>query len=174
MTPVHQGIVMHGILSCQREAGGDHLVSHAELQQLVAGLVYKPGWVFAMAGGWTFSNGPLTTPRLAGQAVNVSTGGSSTYAWPDGELLTLVIEIVTPDSGDPSRTVLVQHRFTAPPWTPSDGWRRWVLEQILAVERHEACEFFQIGSGRPFYPQHGPGADLYAIRERVPAVRGEP
>jgi hypothetical protein len=144
-------------------------LSHAELQQLVAAVVYKPGWAFAVVGGWSFSSGPITTPPVTfpGQTVNTGGTASGTWAWPDGEPVTLVIEIATPDSGDPSRTVLVQHRFTAPPWTPSDGWRRWLLEQILAVERHEACEFFQVAGDRPFYPQHGPDADLYAIRERA-------
>jgi hypothetical protein len=143
-------------------------MSHAELQQLVAGVAYKPGWAFAVVGGWTFSAGPvMQTTVLPGQPVNTGSAAGGTYAWPDGELLTLVIEIVTPDSGDPSRTVLVQHRFPAPPAPPAGGWRRWLLAQILAVETHEACEFFQLDGGRPFYPQHGPDADLYAIRERA-------
>lgn len=141
-------------------------MSRAELQQLAAGLVYKPGWTFALHGGWSFSNGPISTPTLGWPGQTHNTGGTMAV-WPDGEPLALVIEIYTPDSGDPSETVLVQHRFPVPPGPPPGGWRRWLLDQVLAVETHEACEFFQVEDSRPFYPEHGPDADLYAIRERA-------
>jgi hypothetical protein len=134
-----------------------------ELQQLVASLAYKPGWSFRVVSGNTFSMGAVATEP----AGNVSTGTvAASYAWPEGWAATLVIEIRTPDSGDPSRTILVSHHFSVPSASFCGSWRRWLLEQILAVERHEACEFFQIGEGRPFYPEHGPDVDLYAVRER--------
>ena len=62
------------------------------------------------------------------------------------------------------------------------SWRRWLFEQLLLVERHEACEFFrfeydtpnQIGTERlgtnhhverPYAPHHGPGNDPYIVFE---------
>ena len=34
---------------------------------------------------------------------------------------------------------------------------------ITEVERHEACEFFQIDGERPYAPHHGPGNDPYIV-----------
>ena len=45
------------------------------------------------------------------------------------------------------------------------SWRRWIFEQILLVERHEAMEFFQVGDDKPFAPSHGFGQDPYLVRE---------
>jgi hypothetical protein len=124
------------------------------LAELVAVLKYKPGWHFAL--------------------YDLDRGQGS-------KGLTLVITIHTPDSYAPERTIAVAHYMLVPP-AAYDGrsWQRWLFEQILLVERHEACEFFQIVEmdwykgqdgeqhrivNRPYAPSHGPGNDPYLIRE---------
>jgi hypothetical protein len=42
-------------------------------------------------------------------------------------------------------------------------WTQWLLDQILLVERHEACEFFRIKGERIYAPHHGPGNDPYIV-----------
>jgi hypothetical protein len=80
--------------------------------------------------------------------------------------LTLVIRITTPDAYHPDIRRGVLHYFPVPPAAyDMRSWRRWLLEQVLLVERHEACEFFQLAGDRPFAPSHGPGNDPYLIRE---------
>lgn len=59
------------------------------------------------------------------------------------------------------------------------SWRRWLFEQVLLVERHEACEFFVVDGERPYAPRHGPGNDPYVVVEyakdedRRTSFRGE-
>lgn len=112
--------------------------------------------------------------------------------------LTLVIELQTPNSyTDPKRRrITVHHLFPVPPAAYNrQSWRRWLLEMILLVHTHEACEFFEEpcpkceGAGwletdfdthttepcdgqgchqgfvKPFAPNHGPGYDPYRIVE---------
>lgn len=90
---------------------------------------------------------------------------------------TLVITIDTPDSYHPETRRSVAHYFPVPPaaydWR---SWMRWLFDQVLLVERHEAMEFFQVIPAimvyspvepitRPYAPSHGPGNDPYMIRE---------
>jgi hypothetical protein len=88
--------------------------------------------------------------------------------------LFLVVCIEAPDSGGSGQRVFFEHRFAAPPEELAMPWHRWLLDRILDVERHEACEFFAIGDDRPFYPDHGPAANLYGITERHAAAAGKP
>lgn len=46
------------------------------------------------------------------------------------------------------------------------SWRRWLFDQVLRVETHEAMEFFKIDGVRPYAPHHGPGNDPYAIFDK--------
>lgn len=60
----------------------------------------------------------------------------------------------------------VYHYMLVPPAAYDyRSWRRWLLEQCLLVDQHEACEFFQIDGEHPYAPSHGPGNDPYMIRE---------
>lgn len=107
------------------------------LEALVAKLKYKPRWHFELRD----------TDR--GQ---------------DSVGLTLAILIKEPDTYNPEDLISVVHYMPVPPAAFNEtSWRRWLLEQILLVERHEACEFFQIDGERPYAPNHAPGNDPYII-----------
>ena len=45
------------------------------------------------------------------------------------------------------------------------SWQRWLFEQCLLGERHEAMEFFTISGEHPYAPNHGPGNDPYIDAE---------
>lgn len=125
------------------------------LAELVAKLRYKRGWRFYLG--------------------NVDRGQGS-------KGLTLIIEITGSDSYHPEQQITVNHYMLVPP-AAYDGrsWRRWLFEQILLVERHEAMEFFTLVhrgpfikkdgtttetvDERPYAPSHGPGNDPYLVRE---------
>jgi hypothetical protein len=70
-----------------------------------------------------------------------------------GHGTTLIITTKGYDSYHPERgeTYRVIHYFPVPPAAYDErSWRRWLLERVLEIERHEACEFFQIGGERPY------------------------
>jgi hypothetical protein len=80
--------------------------------------------------------------------------------------LTLIITVATVNSYPPHEPLHVAHYMPVPPAAYDErSWRRWLLEQILFVERHEACEFFTIDGNKPYAPSHGFGQDPYLIRE---------
>jgi hypothetical protein len=123
------------------------------LRELVGQLAYKEGWKFWLE--------------------DMDRGQGS-------EGLTLVIQRYGPDTYHPGRMMRVNHYMIVPAAAfDVRSWRRWLLDQFLLVERHEACEFFQIGGERPYAPSHGPGNDPYLIREvgtdldRRTSFRGE-
>lgn len=65
----------------------------------------------------------------------------------------------------------MRHFFPVPVATyDARSWRRWLFDQLLRVELHEACEFFRLEdragtADRPFAPHHGPGRDPYTVFE---------
>lgn len=80
--------------------------------------------------------------------------------------LTLIINVHTTDTYHQDRKIRVSHYMPVPPAAYDErSWRRWLFDQILLVERHEACEFFQVDGDRPYAPSHGPGNDPYLVRE---------
>jgi hypothetical protein len=91
----------------------------------------------------------------------------------DSRGLTLLITIHTADSYDQDKRRSVVHYMLVPPAAYDvRSWQRWLFDQILLVERHEAMEFFTIHdspgsehSAKPYAPSHGPGNDPYLIRE---------
>lgn len=80
--------------------------------------------------------------------------------------LTLVITVQVEDSRHEDRLIGVAHYMPVPA-AAYDGraWRRWLFDQVLLVEAHEAMEFFTIGGERPFEPVHKPGANPYTVTE---------
>ena len=115
----------------------------ALLEALVAEVSYKPGWTFELWDGERHGEHYI---------------GSS------GLTLSIRAQVENSVSGD---TTGVHHIMPIPPATwDRRTWERWVLDQILLVERHEAMEFYRVGSRTPFFPSHGAGSDPYEIRER--------
>lgn len=112
----------------------------APLRALVDGLTYKRNWDFRIA-----------------DALNRGQGSEGT---------TLVITIVTPNSYNHEQLRSVAHYMPIPPAAFNGGsWQRWLLDQILLVEQHEACEFFTIDGEKPYAPNHGPGNNPYTIND---------
>jgi hypothetical protein len=110
------------------------------LADLVAVLKYRPGWRFYLVGNHDRGQG--------------SRG------------LTLVITCETVDSYPPHDPIKVNHFMPVPPAAYEvRSWRRWLFDQCLLVDRHEACEFFEIDGDKPYAPSHGPGNDPYMVRE---------
>lgn len=126
-----------------------------ELADLVAACTYRPGWLVRLED--------LDRDQGSrGLTLVITTQGFNSYH---------------PDNGPHYR---VNHFMPVPPAAyDRRSWQRWLLEQFLLVERHEACEFFQIGGEHVYGPSHGPGNDPYLIREvgthldRATSFRGQ-
>lgn len=109
------------------------------LYELVEKLRYKPGWSFSL--------------------VDKDRGQGS-------EGLTLQIYVSPVNAYHHEEPINVVHYMIVPAAAfDRRSWQRWLLDQILLVEQHEACEFFQIGDEHLYGPSHGPGNDPYLIRE---------
>lgn len=109
------------------------------LYELVDQLEYRPGW--------TFHLGDIDRGQGSeGLTLDIITNGYDSYH---------------PERGEHYR---VHHYMPVPPAAyDRRSWQRWLFEQLLLVERHEACEFFKIGGDRPYAPHHGPGNDPYIV-----------
>ena len=87
--------------------------------------------------------------------------------------LTLLITVHTVDSYDQNKKRSVVHYMLVPAASYDvRSWQRWLFDQILLVERHEAMEFFTLHVtptskefAKPYAPSHGPGSDPYLVRE---------
>ena len=111
------------------------------LQDLVNRLTYRPGWLFWLGA---IDRGQDSK----GLTLIITTRGYDTY---------------NPEHGE---TYRVHHYMPVPPAAFDErSWRRWLFDQCLLVERHEAMEFFAVDGERPYAPSHGPGNDPYLIRE---------
>lgn len=108
------------------------------LVDLVNSLTYKPGWYFKLA--------------------DIDRGQGS-----EGETLTITVCMPDTHSGD---AIAVRHLMIVPAASYNRrSWQRWLFDQILLVEQHEAMEFFKIDGEQPYHPLHGPGNDPYLIAE---------
>jgi len=116
------------------------------LADLIPTITYKPGWMFALE----------ETDR--GQGC---------------EGLTLHIGAVVPNSmGEGTTTIL--HLFPVNPCNYNkDAWEYWVLECIEMVEHHESMEFFKVDGVAPFFSDHGPGRNPYAMARIKPQSQPE-
>lgn len=109
------------------------------LEQLVANTDYRPGWSLVL-GEVDRGQGSK------GLTLSVYTVGYNTYDIDAGE------------------TYRVVHYFPVPPASYNEeSWKRWLLDRLIEVETHEACEFLVINGTRPFAPHHGPGWDPYIV-----------
>lgn len=110
------------------------------LHRMLGRLTYREGWSFSIVAhaGWT---------RGLQIRLNV----------PDSN---------TPRGGGMSVQLLVDHQFQVPYFPMGDDEiERWLLDCILLVERHEACENFRLDGVAPYYPEHGHGADPYRLHK---------
>jgi hypothetical protein len=120
----------------------------AALEHLVERLAYRPGWQFVL------------THMDRGQG---------------SEGLTLDIVTLGYDSYHPERgeSYRVHHYMPVPPAAYGPGsWQRWLFEQCLLVERHEAMEFFTVHDSpgsehavKPYAPNHDHGEDPYIVHD---------
>lgn len=112
-----------------------------ELDEVVAGAEYRPGWRLEL-GDVDRGQGS------EGLTLSVYSLGYDTYH---------------PDRGE---TYSVVHYFPVPPAAfDRRAWERWLLDRLIEVETHECCEFLQIDGERPFAPNHGPGRNPYSVLE---------
>jgi hypothetical protein len=132
------------------------------LAYLVERLEYRPGWKFHLTH---MDRGQGSE----GLTLDIVTLGYNAYHPLDGE------------------NYRVHHFMPVPPAAYGhESWKRWLLEQCLLVERHEAMEFFAIHDSpggehtvRPFAPNHGFGEDPYIVHDlttgqaRRTSFRGE-
>jgi hypothetical protein len=124
------------------------------LADLVDGLTYRPGWTFTLQH---IDRGQGSV----GLTLDITTQGYNSYH---------------PDRGE---TYRVHHYMPVPPAAYNrESWQRWLFEQVLLVERHEACEFFTINDDKPYAPNHAPGWDPYIVttvttsEDRATSFRG--
>lgn len=126
-----------------------------ELQALIYVLRYRPGWTFSLE---SIDRGQGSS----GLTLDIITKGYNSYH---------------PERGE---NYQVHHYMPVPPASYNRAsWQRWLFEQCLLVDRHEAMEFFAIDGEHPYAPNHGPGNDPYTVREvttdeaRRTSFRGE-
>lgn len=109
------------------------------LAELVEQLTYKDGWRFALE--------------------DIDRGQGS-------KGLTLSVYVTGPNSYEPHDTRTVVHYMIVPPAAyDARSWLRWILDQIIAIETHEVCEWMEISGTKPYAPHHGPGRNPYTIHE---------
>jgi hypothetical protein len=143
---------------------------YAVLAEMVRLLRYKPGWSFRLAQGATSASFVCT--QSGDEEPSYGWGSFSVTDWrADGshlrlEPVFLTICVETDDATAPGKKVTVQHTIGAPWPDHHMPWHAWLKQCIIAVEMHEIGEWIEIGGQRPFYPEHGPNADLYALKDR--------
>lgn len=160
------------------------------LEALVAGLAYRPGWTARLEDldrgqgsegltliitttGYNSYHRPALRPYDFGP-------GPDTRCRDCGEPFPCASYAYSDRDDAPRPPYRVNHYLPVPPAAYDErSWRRWLLDQVLLVERHEACEFFEVDGERSYAPSHGPGNDPYIIREvgtdedRRTSFRGE-
>lgn len=150
------------------------------LGEMVANLRYKPGWSFHLHWGPSSSSSicsqadipDMTTSGSAslGLSFDFTIGGNAPYEIEKPPYfyypLILTICVLTDDAQNPGHKVMVEHPQIVPHEEYHPPWHYWLMECIRLVENHEIGEFFEIAGQRPFYPEHGPNAQLYSLRDR--------
>jgi hypothetical protein len=118
------------------------------LAYLVERLSYRPGWTFRLEH---LDRGQGSN----GLTLTITTKGYDSYNLGRGE------------------NYRVHHYMPVPPAAFNhQSWQRWLFEQLLLVERHEAMEFFNIHDApgsehyvKPYAPNHGHGEDPYIVHD---------
>lgn len=108
------------------------------LASLVSRLTYKPGWTFEL------------------KELDREQGSQG---------LTLCIAATVDDSFGTEPIHILHLMPVMPAAYDEETWARWLLDQIILVEQHEAMEFFRIDGNNTFMPEHAPGRNPYTIAE---------
>jgi hypothetical protein len=118
------------------------------LAELVPRITYKPSWTFVL------------TEIDRGQGC----GGT-----------TLLIGATVTDSVSGGTTNVLHLMPVLPAAYDEESWLYWIFEQIQMVELHEAMEFFQVDGVAPYFSEHAPGRNPYALmRVKSPEQRDAP
>lgn len=123
------------------------------LAELVGNLDYKPDWSFKLID--TVRDRLPADPWWTGEPL---AGG-----------LTFIVTTHHVNAYHPEQLRPVNHLFPVPAATFNrDSWQRWILDRLLDVDMHEACEWTVVFDGegepvRPFAPTHGPGDNPYRV-----------
>ena len=80
----------------------------------------------------------------------------------------LCVYASTIDSQDRSSTRLTQHMFEIPAndFPDEHTAARWIFDQLLLCELHEAGEFFEVDGFAPFFPNHQDEGSPYELVNR--------
>lgn len=117
------------------------------LAALVPRIAYKPGWTFEL------------------QELDRGQGCMG---------LTLCIGATVPDSTRHGATTSVYHLMPVLPAAYNhNAWMRWIFEQIQMVEQHESMEHYKVDGQAPYFADHGPGHNPYALALIKPASQPE-
>lgn len=81
----------------------------------------------------------------------------------DSSVFEISIKTIDSNGGAP---LLINHHFPIPLKGFGYDLERWVLDCILMVEQHEACEFFKLDGIQIYLPEHGPDGHPYKIKRR--------
>ncbi len=118
------------------------------LSHLVKCLSYRPGWTFRLED---IDRGQGSK----GLTLIITTRGYNSYHTDRGESYRVNHYMIVPAASYDMRS-----------------WQRWLFDQLLLVEKHEAMEFFVLHDSpgsehvvHPYAPSHGPGNDPYVVRE---------
>lgn len=118
-----------------------------ELADLVENIKYKPEWIFKLVDrdrGQESIGLTLVVTTLTHESIyNDDNDDTSFERWP---------------------LTRVNHFFIVPSASFNrSSWQRWLLDRVIEIETHEACEFFRINGERVYAPHHGEGEDPYTI-----------
>lgn len=110
-------------------------------------MAYRPGWTFDLVD-MVRDEDEKGRGESKGLTLKILSKGYDSYH---------------PELGEAYR---VWHYVPVPPATfDQRAWMRWLLDRLIEIETHEACEFLQLDGERPFAPNHGPGRNPYSVIE---------
>lgn len=130
-----------------------------ELEDLVEHFRYRPGWKFflheSLVRDHEDPNDDTSPPVCWGTTLDIITLGYDSYH---------------PERG---QQYGVHHYRIVPAATFNrESWEHWLLQQCIAVDTHEVCEFYVVAyeghEERPFRPVHAPGWDPYMVTVNAP------
>jgi hypothetical protein len=119
---------------------------------MVAKLAYKDGWEFELSDPLYTPDASRFEPMRVRRYLRVRARCTDSVT---GKPTEIIHQIAVPWMVEEAPPDEAKERFL----------RRWLLDAIIGIERHEACEFFTLDGAKPFFPPHEPGSDPYVVRE---------